>query len=319
MTQTADPSAAAGAAADPASEPATADMERRVVDAVAAWQSANGAQDDALVAATRSTVAALLSALELGRVRAAWPDPAAPGGWRAEAWVKSGILLAFRLPAMTEWRDGPILSGRDRTALGILDLLVSEAALAASAAGAPWRIVPGGTSVRRGAYLAPGVAIIPPAFVNVGAWVGEGTMIDSHVLVGSCAQVGRGVHLSAAVQVGGVLEPPGARPVIVEEGAFVGGGCGLYEGVVVGRGAVVAAGVVLTGQSRLLDLAAEQELRGTPEAPLVVPPGAVVVPGTRPATTSWARERGIGLSVPVIVKYRDEGTDARVALEEALR
>ena len=192
--------------------------------------------------------------MELGRVRAAWPDATAPGGWRAEPWVKAAILLAFRMPGLTELRDGPILAARDRSALGAIDLLDGPGSRAATAAGAPWRIVPGGTSVRRGAYLAPGVAVIPPAFVNAGAWVGEGTMIDSHVLVGSCAQVGRDVHLSAAVQVGGVLEPPGARPVVVEDGAFVGGGSGLYEGVVVGRGAVIGAGVVLTGQSRLVDL-----------------------------------------------------------------
>jgi 2,3,4,5-tetrahydropyridine-2,6-dicarboxylate N-succinyltransferase len=236
-----------------------------------------------------------------------------------EAWVKTGILLGFRLPGMTEQRDGPIMAGRDRAALGILDLLESDAARSAAASGAPWRIVPGGTSVRRGAYLAPGVAIIPPAFVNVGAWVGEGSMIDSHVLVGSCAQIGRNVHLAAGVQVGGVLEPPGARPVIVEDGAFVGGGSGLYEGVIVGRGAVVGAGVILTGQSRLIDLVQERELRGEPGTPLIVPPDAVVVPGTRPASSGWAREQGVALSVPVIVKYRDEGTSARVALEDALR
>jgi 2,3,4,5-tetrahydropyridine-2-carboxylate N-succinyltransferase len=144
-------------------------------------------------------------------------------------------------------------------------------------------------------------------------------MVDSHVLVGSCAQVGHDVHLAAGVQIGGVLEPPGARPVIVEDGAFVGGGSGLYEGVIVGRGAVIGAGVVLTGQSRLIDLVGEREWQGTPSEPLVVPPDAVVVPGTRPATSAWARERGIGLSVPVIVKYRDEGTNSRVELEEALR
>ena len=220
--------------------------------------------------------------LELGQVRAAWPDPAAPGGWRAEPWVKAAILLAFRTPGLTEFRDGPILAARDRSALGVLDLLDGPGSRAATAAGAPWRVVPGGTSVRRGAYLEPGVTIMPPAFVNVGAWVGEGTMIDSHVLVGSCAQVGRGVHLSAAVQVGGVLEPPGARPVVVEDGAFVGGGSGLYEGVVVGRGAVIAAGVVLTGQSRLVDLVGERELRGTPEAA----PGGAAGRGRR------ARQRG---------------------------
>jgi 2,3,4,5-tetrahydropyridine-2-carboxylate N-succinyltransferase len=257
--------------------------------------------------------------LEVGQVRAAEPDATAPGGWRVEVWVKVGILLAFRLPGMTEWRDGPIAAGRDRSSLGILDLVESEAARSATAQGAPWRVVPGGTSVRRGACLAPGVAIIPPAFVNVGAWIGPGSMVDSHVLVGSCAQVGRDVHLAAGVQIGGVLEPPGARPVVVEDGAFVGGGSGLYEGVIVGRGAVIGAGVILTGQSRLVDLIGERELQGTPHEPLVVPPDAVVVPGARPATSAWARERGIGLSVPVIVKYRDEGTTSRVALEEALR
>ena len=144
-------------------------------------------------------------------------------------------------------------------------------------------------------------------------------MIDSHVLVGSCAQIGRDVHLAAAVQVGGVMEPPGARPVIIEDGAFVGGGSGLYEGVTVSRGAVIGAGVVITGQSRLIDLAGERELRGSPEMPLVVPPGAVVVPGTRPASSAWAREQGISIDVPLIAKYRDENTDARVALEDALR
>ncbi len=298
--------------------PATA-LQARVEAVSAAWASAAGSPDDELVATAQALVTEVLDLMELGRVRAAWPDAMAPGGWRAEAWVKAAILLAFRLPGLSELRDGPILAARDRIALGAIDLLDGAGSRAATAAGAPWRIVPGGTSVRRGAYLAPGVAVIPPAFVNAGAWVGEGTMIDSHVLVGSCAQVGRDVHLAAAVQVGGVLEPPGARPVVVEDGAFVGGGAGLYEGVVVGCGAVIGAGVILTGQSRLVDLVEEREMRGTPEAPLVVPPDAVVVPGTRPAASDWARQRGIAVSVPVIVKYRDQGTSARVALEDALR
>ena len=243
----------------------------------------------------------------------------APGGWRAEPWVKAGILLGFRLPGMTDWRDGPIIAARDRAAYGVLDLLDGPDARAAAEAGAPWRVVPGGTTVRSGAHLEPGVTIIPPSYVNVGAWIGRGSMVDSHVLVGSCAQIGRDVHLGAAAQVGGVLEPPGARPVIVEDEAFVGGGCGLYEGVVVGRGAVLGAGVVLTGQGRLVDLVEERELTGSPEAPLVVPPDSVVVPGTRPATGEYARRQGISLAVPVIVKRRDAGTSARVALEEALR
>lgn len=304
------------------SAPTTAfvdDLRRRIEELDAAWSVAAGRADEALGRAAADAVAELLDRLELGEVRAAVPDQTAVGGWRAEGWVKAGILLAFRLPGMTEVRDGPILSARDRTSLGTLDLLDSPGSRAAATTGRPWRIVPGGTSVRRGAHLAPGVAIMPPAFVNAGAWVGEDCMIDSHVLVGSCAQVGREVHLAAGVQVGGVLEPPGARPVIVEERAFVGGSSGLYEGVVVGRGAVIGAGVVLTGQSRLIDLVHERELQGTPGAPLVVPPDAVVVPGTRPAPSAWARERGLAVSVPLIVKYRDADTAARVALEDALR
>jgi 2,3,4,5-tetrahydropyridine-2-carboxylate N-succinyltransferase len=233
--------------------------------------------------------------------------------------VKTGILLGFRLPGMTELRDGPIIASRDKAAFGLLDLLESPSSRAATEAGAPWRVVPGGSAARRGVHLEPGVTMMPPSYANIGAWVGRGSMIDSHVLVGSCAQVGEGVHLSAAVQLGGVLEPAGARPVIVEDGAFVGGGAGLYEGVTVSRGAVVGAGTVLTGQSRLFDLVHEQELRGTPESPLVVPPGAVVVPGSRQLGSAWAVERGLAVSVPVITKYRDAGTDARVALEDALR
>jgi len=179
--------------------------------------------------------------------------------------------------------------------------------------------VPGGTSLRAGAHLEPGVVVMPPSFVNVGAWIGEGTMIDSHVLVGSCAQIGARVHLAAGAIVGGVLEPPGARPVIVEDDAFVGGGCGLYDGVLVGRGAVLAAGVILTGTSRLFDLVRERVLQGTPDVPLAVPDGAVVVPGTRGVTSGFGRANGLGIATAVIVKDRDARTDARAALEAALR
>jgi 2,3,4,5-tetrahydropyridine-2-carboxylate N-succinyltransferase len=192
-------------------------------------------------------------------------------------------------------------------------------ARAAEAGGAPWRVVPGGTTLRSGVHLEPGVTVMPPSYLNVGAWVGRGSMVDSHALVGSCAQVGARVHVSAATQLGGVLEPAGARPVIVEDDAFVGGGCGLYEGVVVGARAVLAAGVVLTGGGRIVDLVEEREIRGTPSEPLTVPPDSVVVPGTRAAAGQWAAERGIGLTVPVIVKRRDASTDARTALEAALR
>ncbi len=265
-------------------------------------------------------VARLLRDLEAGTLRAAEPDPSAPGGWRVNPDVKLRILEAFRLPGLRDWGDpGGILAARDRAAIGLVDLLHGPAAHAASAAGAPIRVVPGGTTVRAGAHLEPGVTIVPPSFVNIGAWVGRGTMVDSHVLVGSCAQIGARVHLSAGVQVGGVLEPAGARPVIVEDDAFIGGGCGLYEGVVIGRGAVLGAGVILNGQGRLIDLVGERELRGTPDAPLVVPDGAVVVPGSRPIAGGYGAATGVHLSVPVIVKRRDGSTDARTTLEEALR
>jgi 2,3,4,5-tetrahydropyridine-2-carboxylate N-succinyltransferase len=181
------------------------------------------------------------------------------------------------------------------------------------------RVVPGGTAIRRGAHLAARVVVMPPAYVNVGAWVGEGTLIDSHALVGSCAQIGARVHLSAAAQVGGVLEPIGALPVIVEDDVFVGGNVGIYEGVVVKRRAVLAAGVVLTGSSQLYDLVHERVIQADGGRPLVVPEGAVVVMGARPASGDWARQHGVSVATPVVVKYRDERTDAKTALEGVLR
>ncbi len=293
-------------------------LEERLRTLVAGWPSGSPLPVEQQHAAT-SFVRDLVAALESGTVRAATPDPGVQDGWRVNAWVKQAILLGFRIPGMRDYRDGPILAARDRVSYGVLDILDSPGARAAVDAGMPWRVVPGGTTIRSGAHLEPGVTIMPPAYLNVGAWVGRGAMVDSHALVGSCAQVGERVHLSAAVQVGGVLEPAGARPVIVEDDAFVGGGCGLYDGVIVGRAAVLGAGVVLTGQSRLIDLVGQREIRGTPEAPLVVPPGSVVVPGSRPAAGAWAEAQGIALDVAVIVKQRDAGTDARVALEDALR
>jgi 2,3,4,5-tetrahydropyridine-2-carboxylate N-succinyltransferase len=293
--------------------PAELDLEARIRQCLAAWP------DPTLLDEAASAVQDLLAALETGTVRAAEPDPTASAGWRVNAWVKAGILLGFRIPGLRDWRAGEILAGRDRVAFGLVDVIAGPGALAAQSEGAPWRVVPGGTTVRSGVHLEPGVTIMPPSYLNVGAWVGRGSMVDSHALVGSCAQVGERVHVSAAAQLGGVLEPAGARPVIVEDDCFVGGGCGLYEGVVVGRGAVLGAGVILTGQGRLIDLVEERELRGTSDEPLVVPVGAVVVPGSRPATGAFADRHGLALSVPVIVKRRDPGTDARVALEEALR
>ena len=252
----------------------------------------------------REEVLVLLDRLERGELRAAEPDG---DGWRVNPEVKEGILRAFRLGVDVDLPAAP-LAFRDR------DTLPPRGELPAGV-----RVVPGGSAIRRGAHVAKGVVIMPPAYVNVGAFVGEGTMIDSHALVGSCAQVGCRVHLSAAAQIGGVLEPVGALPVVVEDDVFVGGGVGLYEGVRVRARAVLAAGVVLTGSSVLYDLVNEREIRAADGEGLVVPEGAVVVPGTRPAPGSWAHVRGLSVAAALVVKVRDGRTDARTVLEGALR
>jgi 2,3,4,5-tetrahydropyridine-2,6-dicarboxylate N-succinyltransferase len=243
---------------------------------------------------------ALLNALESGSIRAA--SRASDGAWSANAWVKLAILAGFRSTGVVEipgWPGGAVeKEAYPPRHFGAADGL---------------RIVPGGSSVRRGARLGPGVVIMPPAYVNVGAWVGSGTMIDSHALVGSCAQVGERVHLSAAAQVGGVLEPAGARPVVIEDDCFVGALCGLFEGVLVRSRAVLATGTVITASTAIYDLVKGRELRGE------VPEGAVVVPGSHPASGEYARARGLSLYAPCIVKYRDGKTDAAVVLEIALR
>lgn len=259
-------------------------------------------------ATTTDVAATILDDLEAGRVRAAWPDAESPDGWRVDAQVKAAILDAFRDRTTRDWQAGPF-TFRDRAAL----------APRADLAGGPWRIVPGGTAVRRGAHLESDVIVMPPSYLNVGAWIGEGTMVDSHVLVGSCAQIGARVHLAAGVTIGGVLEPAGARPVIVDDDAFVGAGSALLEGVLVGRGAVIGAGVTLTGTSRLYDLVRGRVLTGTAEAPLVVPPGAVVVPGARTLDDPFAAAQGLSVATAILIKDRDTGTSARVALELALR
>jgi 2,3,4,5-tetrahydropyridine-2-carboxylate N-succinyltransferase len=249
----------------------------------------------------------LLDDLETGGIRAAEPDPTAPGGWWVRADVKAAILDRFRERTAKTWEAGP-LTFRDRAAVPPRDLRDG-----------PWRIVPGGTAVRRGAYLGPDVVVMPPSYINIGAWVGEAAMVDSHVLVGSCAQIGARVHLAAGVTIGGVLEPPGARPVIVEDDAFVGAGSALLDGVLIGREAVIGAGVTLTGTSRLYDLVRGAVLVGTPDAPLAVPPGAVVVPGSRTVGSEFAARHGLSIAVAILVKDRDPGTSARVAMESALR
>jgi len=249
----------------------------------------------------------LLDDLESGRLRAAEPDATVEGGWRVRPDVKAAILELFGDRTMTSWEAGP-LTYRDRAAVPPRDVRDG-----------PWRVVPGGTAVRRGTYLGESVVVMPPSYINIGAWVGAGTMVDSHVLVGSCAQVGARVHLAAGVTVGGVLEPPGARPVIVEDDAFVGAGSALLDGVLVGRDAVIGAGVTLMGTSRLYDLVRGLVLVGTAEAPLSVPPGAVVVPGARALDGRFATDHGLSIAVAVLVKDRDPGTSARVALEAVLR
>jgi 2,3,4,5-tetrahydropyridine-2-carboxylate N-succinyltransferase len=224
-------------------------------------------------------------------------------------WVKAGILLAFRIGRTARYA-GPPPQYFDRDTLPLRET---------DGAAANVRIVPGGTTVRAGAYLAPGVVIMPPAYVNAGAYVGEGTMIDSHALVGSCAQIGARVHLSAGAQIGGVLEPIRLRPVIVEDDVVIGGNAGVFEGTLVGRRAVIAAGVNLTASTPLFDLVRDEIYRATPDRPLTVPEGAVVVPGSRRATGPLAEAHGLQVYAPLIVKYRDEKTDSATALEKALR
>ena len=252
--------------------------------------------------------AALVAALEGGEARAA--EPAADGAWRVNAWVKEGILVGFRIGRLVDMSIDADFRFFDKHTLPLqrLDGVARRV-----------RIVPGGTSVRSGAHLGENVIIMPPAYVNIGAWVGPDTMVDSHALVGSCAQIGRGVHLSAAAQIGGVLEPPGARPVILEDEVLVGGNCGVFEGTLVRRRAVLGAGVVLTASTPVYDLPRGRVLRAEPDGGLEIPADAVVVPGSRRLAGDFAAAHGLCLYTPVIVKYRDARTDARTALESALR
>jgi 2,3,4,5-tetrahydropyridine-2-carboxylate N-succinyltransferase len=257
----------------------------------------------------RDAFSRLRAALSAGTVRAAEPDPSAPSGWRVNAWVKQGILLGFRVGVIVDMSaDHGKWPFVDKDTLP-LKRFAAEGGI---------RIVPGGSTVRDGAYLGQGVVCMPPMYINIGAYVGNASMIDSHALVGSCAQIGQRVHISAAAQIGGVLEPVGALPVVIEDDVLIGGNCGVYEGAIVKRRAVLASGTVLTASTPLYDLP-NGTIIGPSGGPLVVPEGAVVVPGTRPLTSAKAREWGLSVSTPIIVKYRDERTDARTALEEAIR
>ena len=261
---------------------------------------------DTLPPDAAATVGELLDALEHGRVRAA--ERAADGTWAAVPWVKRGILLGFRVGTIADMSVPPF-AFFDKHTYPPRHLAAEDGV----------RIVPGGSAVRRGAYLAPGVVCMPPMYVNVGAYVGEGTMVDSHALVGSCAQVGARVHLSASAQIGGVLEPVNAAPVVIEDDVLVGGNCGVYEGTVVRRRAVLAAGVVLTRGTPIFDLVRETVYRSGHGTPLEVPEGAVVVPGARAIRSGWGESQQLALQTPVIVKYRDDRTDVATALESWLR
>jgi 2,3,4,5-tetrahydropyridine-2,6-dicarboxylate N-succinyltransferase len=262
------------------------------------------------VDAARTAFVQLRGMLSTGKVRAAEPDGAAPTGWRVNTWVKQGILLGFRHGAIVDMSAD---HGRwpffDKDTMTLKRFTPEQGV----------RIVPGGSTVRDGAFIGRGVICMPPMYINIGAWVGEGSLVDSHALIGSCAQIGAHVHVSAAAQIGGVLEPVGALPVVVEDEVMVGGNCGVYEGTVVKRRAVLAAGTILTGSTPIYDLPNQRIIEPTAGQPVVVPEGAVVVPGTRPVSTGKGREWGLSIATPVIVKYRDERTDARTALEQWIR
>jgi len=265
---------------------------------------------DADEGAAREAFLALQRGLAQGELRAAEPDAAAPHGWRVNAWVKQGILLGFRFGNTID-----VSADHGRWPFYDKDTMP----LKKPGVDAGVRIVPGGSTIREGAYVARGVVCMPPMYINIGAYVDEGSLVDSHALVGSCAQIGKRVHLSAGAQIGGVIEPVGALPVIIEDDVLVGGNTGVYEGAVIKRRAVLAAGVILTGSTPIFDLTNGTILRASAGQPVVVPEGAVVVPGARAVTVGAGREWGLSLATPVIVKYRDDRTDTRTELEQWIR
>ena len=253
---------------------------------------------------------AFKQALNEGRVRAAEPCPGSPTGWQVNAWVKKGILLGFRM-------GGVIDMSVDEERMPFFDKSTYPVKRFNARSGV--RIVPGGSSVRDGCYIGKGVTCMPPMFINAGAYVGDGTMVDSHALVGSCAQVGRNCHISAASQIGGVLEPVGAMPVIIEDDVLVGGNCGVYEGTVVKQRAVLGTGTILNRSTPVYDLVRGVIHKATDEDPLVIPENAVIIAGARAVTSGPGKDWGISVYTPVIVKYRDAKTDTRIQLEDLLR
>ncbi|MFP4597779.1 MAG: 2,3,4,5-tetrahydropyridine-2,6-dicarboxylate N-succinyltransferase [Persicimonas sp.] len=265
--------------------------------------SADDLGDDA-----REIFEQFLGELEAGELRAAIPQD--DGSWEVQPSVKRGILLGFRLGENEPLENAGPLQFSDKNTYPTQCLPTRERNI---------RLVPGGSSVRRGAYLGRNVTMMPPAYVNVGAYVDDGTMVDSHALVGSCAQIGKNVHLSAGAQIGGVLEPIGQSPVIIEDDVLVGGNTGVYEGVRVRKGAVIGAGAVLTASTPVFDMVHDEVYRATRSKPLEIPPNAVVIPGSRPARGVFAERHGLHMAALLIIKYRDEKTDAATALEEMLR
>lgn len=256
----------------------------------------------------RETYEEFKAALRRGKIRSAEKD--ADGNWHANAWVKQGILLGFRMGKMVEMsKPTETLQFFDKDTFPLRPMTLDDGV----------RIVMGGSAIRDGCYVAPSVVVVPPAYINVGSYVDEGTMIDSHALVGSCAQIGKRVHLSAAAQIGGVLEPVGAVPVIIEDDVLVGGNTGVYEGTIVRERAVLASGVILTRSTPLFDLPNGTVIKSDGEKPLEVPAGAVVVQGSRAISSGFGKENGLSIYCPIIVKYRDEKTDSSTKLEDYLR
>ncbi len=251
-----------------------------------------------------------IAALNAGEIRAAQPDSASPTGWRVNPWVKQGILLGFRMGTIVDMSIDPSKQPFfDKSTFPVKRFSVSNAV----------RIVPGGSSIRTGAYVGKSVVCMPPMYINVGAYVDEGTTVDSHALIGSCAQIGKKCHISAGVQIGGVLEPVGALPVIIEDEVLAGGQSGIYEGVIVKRRAVLGTGTILNASTPVYDIVRDQILSATETSPLVIPECAVVVPGSRAITKPSAQKHNLSLYTPIIVKYRDEKTDARIQLEDLIR
>lgn len=253
-----------------------------------------------------NTLNDFLSALNLGEIRAATSDD--KGIWTVHQWVKQGILMLFKIGTLKDM-SMQSMSFFDKHTIPLKQLTLQDNV----------RLVPGGSAIRTGAYVAPGVICMPPMYINIGAFVDSGTMVDSHALIGTCAQIGKNVHVSAAAQIGGVLEPAGARPVIIEDNVMIGGNCGVYEGVRIRKRAVLGTGVILNASTHVYDLVHETVLKPSAGEPLEIPENAVVIPGSRAIPTDFGRTWGLSASTPLIVKYRDEKTDAKTALEEALR